>query len=428
MRLTLGLVASAVLLVVVSGVATLGQRGGAFRASRDHPAIQYSSGPTDNVVVALNRELREGMASLVFAGRSGYLTSVLDALKVPVESQITVFSKTSFQASEINSKHPRTLFFADTVAVAWVPDAEFLELAVQDRRQGVMFYTLRQDPAAAPQFVREEHCLACHLSWDTLGVPGLQVLSTAPLSSDPNAYATGFVSDHRSPLVERWGGYYVTGSTGGVAHMGNIEVTDVDDPPPSGTVPPELQSLDGLFDSAGYLSLHSDVVALMVLEHQAHMTNLVTRLGWETRRVGYRDPANDTGFDELVRDAAIEFVDYMLFIDEAPLPRPIAGTSGFAEWFAAREPRDSQGRSLREFDLKRWLFRYPCSYMIYTPAFDALPELARDAVYARLWEVLSGDVADERYARLSLSDRRAVVDILLDTKPELPVFFDGVVR
>ena len=166
----------------------------------------------------------------------------------------------------------------------------------------------------------------------------------------------------------------------------------------------------------------------MVLEHQAHMTNLVTRLGWETRRVGYRDPANDIGFDELVRDAAIEFVDYMLFIDEAPLPRPIAGTSGFAEWFAAREPRDSQGRSLREFDLKRWLFRYPCSYMIYTPAFDALPELARDAVYARLWEVLSGDVADERYARLSLSDRRAVVDILLDTKPELPVFFDGVVR
>ena len=423
MRLTLGLVALVVALAAVTGLTALGQRGGAYRASRDHPAIQYSSGLTDNDVVALNRALREGASSLAFTGRSGYLASVLDALNISVGSQVTVFSRTSFQASEISSRNPRALFFTDTVAVAWVRDAEFLEVATHDRNQGVVFYTLRQEASDAPQFVREEHCLACHLSWNTLGVPGLQVLSTAPLSSDPNAYATGFVSDHRSPLIERWGGYYVTGSTARVAHMGNIEVTDVDDPPPPGTVPPALESLEGLFDAEGYPSSHSDVVALMVLEHQAHMTNLITRIGWEARRMSFREPAGETGFDELIRDAASELVDYLLFVDEAPLPGPITGTSGFAEWFSNREPRDSRGRSLRELDLERWLFRHPCSYMIYTPAFEALPELAKDAVYSRLWEVLSGQETDERYARLSPSDRRSVVEILRDTKSNLPLYF-----
>ena len=427
MRPPVVFVVLAVALSAASGMTALGQRG-AYRASRNHPAIQYSTGPTDNLVAALNRKLQAGGASLDYFGRSGYLTSVLDALDIPIESQITVFSKTSFQASHITSRNPRALFFADTVAVAWVRDAEVLEVATQDRRQGVVFYSLRQSPAESPRFVREEHCLLCHLSWDTLGVPGLQVLSTAPLSSDPNAYATGFVSDHRSPLVERWGGYYVTGSTSGVAHMGNIEVTDVDDPPPPGTVPPELASLEGLFDAEGYPASHSDVVALMVLEHQARMTNLITRIGWEARRIEFREPADGTEFDELIRDAAIDVVDYLLFVDEAPLPGPIVGTSGFAEWFAGREPRDSQGRSLREFDLQQRLFRYPCSYMIYTPAFNALPQLAKDAVYARLWHLLSGEATDEPYGRLSLADRRAIIEILRDTKPDLPAFFDGTIR
>ena len=426
MRRTVPLLALA-LALVASGISGMAQRG-VFRASRNHPAIQYSTGPTENVVATLNRELQAGAVSLDHAGRNGYLRSVLDALGIPLESQITVFSKTSFQASHITTQNPRALFFADTVAVAWVRDAEVLEVATQDLRQGVVFYTLNQSPVETPQFVREEHCLLCHLSWDTLGVPGLQVLSTAPLSSDPNDYATGFVSDHRSPLEERWGGYYVTGSTGGVAHMGNIEVTDVDDPPPPGTVPPELATLDGLFDADGYPASHSDVVALMGLEHQARMTNLITRIGWEARRIEFRDPADGADFDELIRDAAIDVVDYLLFVDEVPLPSPIVGTSGFAEWFGSRGPRDSQGRSLRKFDLQHQLFRYPCSYMIYTPAFDALPELAKAAVFERLWYVLSGEATGEPYGRLSLADRLAIVEILRDTKPNLPTIFGGTVR
>ena len=419
--------AVAIGLIGLGIVAAAGQRGGAFRASRDHPAIAYSTGPVSNVVSALNDRILAGEVELRFQGRAGYLESVLSALDIPVQSQTTVFSKTSRQAREITSQNPRAVFFTDTVVVGWVRDGDDLELATLDRRQGTVFYSLPQTPMDRPQFTRNDRCLACHLSWDTLGVPGLQVLSVAPLSSDPTAYATGFVSDHRSPLTERWGGWYVTGHVGSTAHMGNIEVTDVDDPDAtSGNVPPRLDSLVGVFDLDGYPSEHSDVVALMVLEHQVGMTNLITRLGWEARRVEFRESAPDDGGLDLVTDAALQLVDYLLFVDEPPLPTKIVGSSGFAEYFSAREPRDSRGRSLRELDLERRLFRYPCSYMIYTDAFDALPDLAKDAVYARLWSVLSGQEPDTVYARLSRDDRQAIVEILRDTKTDLPAYFEDV--
>ncbi len=437
MRPKTGIAAAAVVLAGLGAVTAVAQRGGAFRASRDHPAIEYSTGLVSNAVSELNRKIQEGTVQLEFEGRSGYLRSVLDALDIPVESQVTVFSQTSFQAPLITPQNPRAVFFTDTVAVGWVRDGEVMEVAAQDRQQGTIFYTLRQTAAETPQFTRNDQCLACHLSWDTLGVPGLQVLSVAPLSSDPNAYATGFVSDHRSRLEDRWGGWYVTGTHGSVAHMGNVEVTDVDEPESTvEKVPPELESLEGRFDLDGYPSAHSDIVALMVLEHQAHMTNLITRVGWEARRVlhreqmtassGGRGSAENSGFRELIRDAAAELVDYLLFVDEAPLAWRIQGSSGFAEGFSARGPRDRHGRSLRELDLEQRLLRYPCSYMIYTEAFDALPDLAKDAIYERMWEVLSGQESEDPYTRLSLADRQAIVEILRDTKPDLPAYYQAV--
>ena len=419
-------------LLAAAAVATevAGQRGGAFRASRDHPAIRYTDGQVDDAVAALNRRLAAGEVDLTFEGRSGYLRSVLDALAVPVESQVAVFSPTSNQDDLITSDNPRAIFFNDTVAVGWVRDAELLEVAAQDPRQGVIFYALPQEPGGEPRFTRNDRCLACHLSWDTLGVPGLQVLSMAPLPADPNAYATGFVTDHRSRLVDRWGGWYVTGTHGETAHMGNVEVLDVPDPNATfGVVPEVLDSLAERIDLDGYPSPYSDVVALLVLDHQTHMTNLITRMGWEARRVVFRDEGRSTDdprFAEVIREAAVELVDYLLFVDEAPLPEGVAGASGFREWFSARGPHDERGRSLREISLDGRLFRYPCSYMIYTEAFDALPELAKEAVYARMWEVLSGAVTESPYDRLALADRQAIVGILRATKADLPAYFGAV--
>ena len=358
---------------------------------------------------------------------------------MPVESQVLVFSPTSFQEDYIDFDNPRAVFFRDDVALGWVRGADVIEIAAQDRRQGTIFYSLEQTRSAAPRFRRRETCLACHLSWDTLGVPGPQVLSMFPMPNDPNAYASGHATDHRSRLEDRWGGWYVTGSHGGVAHMGNVEVENVEDPHATfGVVPPVIDSLEGRFDLEGFPTHYSDIVALMVLEHQAHMTNLITRIGWEARRVEHRAemvaPADrgrstdDGRFLEIVDEAAVELVDYLLFVDEAPLPPGVAGGSGFSELFSARGPRDGRGRSLREISLDGRLFRYPCSYMIYTAAFDALPETALDAIYRRLWAVLSGEIGDSPYDRLALADRQAIVEILRDTKPALPDYFGPVTR
>jgi hypothetical protein len=411
--------------VTAAGLAMLcaaagAQRRDAFVASRDHPSVGYSAGKLSDPVARLNGRLREGSAKLAFDARSGYLGSVLRALNVPTESQLLVFSPTSFQADRISMHNPRALFFNDTVAVGWVRGGAVLEVAALDPRQGVIFYALPQTASSAPEFARDDKCLACHLSWDTLGVPGLMTGSMFPLPDDPNAYANGFNTVQGSPLDQRWGGWWVTGNHGGAKHLGNIPVLPADARKKPAAPTRELKSVEGLFDLSGYLTPYSDVVAQLVLAHQTRMTNLIVRVGWEARLAAAAPSADATA---RVREAAVDVVDYMLFVDEASLAGPVKGTSGFAEQFAKAGPHDSKGRSLRDLDLQRRLFRYPCSYMIYTDAFDALPPAAKDAVYARLAHVLAGRDKAPRYASLTAADRRAVVEILRETKKGLPATF-----
>jgi len=387
--------------------------------SPDHPAIQYSTRETTDPVAALNRRIQAGELQLAFDAPRGYLKSVLDALDVPVTSQTLVFSETSLQYEHINAANPRALYFNDRLAVGWVRGADSLELAAQDPQQGVIFYTLDQKPAGKPQFARSQRCLECHQNSFTGNVPGTLVMSMLPLSDDQNDYARGWYVDHRTPIEDRWGGWYVTGGKVPRAHLGNVPVYHVERSYTRLAVAPTLTSVSEKFDTTAYLSPYSDVIALLVLNHQVHMTNLLTRLGWEARRAAHQG----TPVEARVRETARELVDYLLFIDEAPLSAPVSGASGFADQFSAAGPRDAKGRSLRQLDLERRLFQYPCSYMIYTPAFDALPVAAREAVYARMWEVLSGRDKDQSYDRLSAADRQAIVEILRDTKTGLPDYF-----
>ena len=404
--------------LVIFTVAVLdAQRRDAFIASRDHASIQYSSAPTTDRVARLNERLQRGDASLRFEPATGYLNAVLQALDVPRESQTLVFSPTSFQSEKISVLNPRAVYFGDTVLVGWVRGGDLLEVAAQDPRQGMLFYAIEQRQVEKPQFRRETQCLSCHLSWDTLGVPGLMVGSMAPLPDDKYAYATGFNTVQGSPLEQRWGGWFVTGRHGGARHMGNIPVMPEDKGKLKLANPrAPLPNVQGLFDLTGYPTAHSDVVALMVLAHQARMTNLITRTGWEARVAETAPGADATA---RVREAAAELVDYLLFVDEADLVAPVQGSSGFAEAFAAAGPRDSQGRSLRQLDLRTRLFRYPCSYMIYTEAFDALPRMAKDAVVARMMGILTGKEKAPKYAVLSAADRRAILEILRETKKGL---------
>ena len=424
--------AVAALLAALVGVSANGQRGGVFRESRDHPAIRYTDGARNDAVTALNEAVRSGDAELAFDPTSGYLRSLLDALDVPIESQVTVFSETSFQARWVTPESPRAIYFNDTVAVGWVPGADVLEIASLDPVQGVGFYSLDQQRADRPELRRNEQCLACHLSWDTLGVPGLMTLNTLPLPDDPNAYAVGWVTDHRSPLEDRWGSWYVTGAPPSLRHLGN-RTEPFEYIPGGGDPAPVLETLEGVVDDPdGYPTPYSDLVALMVLEHRNHMTNLLVRLGWQARVDAHpaaagRRPTGGPSAPTL-EEAAVELVDYLLFVDEAPLPPGIASTSGYAEVYSSLGPFDSRGRSLHQLDLDARLLRYPCSPLVYAEAFDALPAPALDAVYERMWTVLSGAATEPRYERLSRDDRTAVVEILRDTKPGLPDYFRGEIR
>jgi len=247
-------------------------------------------------------------------------------------------------------------------------------------------------------------------------------MSVLPLSDNKNDYAQGWEADHRTPIEDRWGGWYVTGAQVPAKHLGNVPVLHVPKSYVRADTAPKLVTAGDAFDATAYLTPHSDVVALMVLNHQTRMTNLLTRLGWQSR-IAAQAGAKNGALPAHVRDTAHELVDYLLFVDEAPLPSPIRGASSFTKEFAAKGARDSNGRSLRDLDLTRRLLRYPCSYMIYSEAFDALPPDALAAVYERMWAILSGKVTGAEYATLTPADRRAIVEILRETKKGLPAYW-----
>lgn len=378
---------------------------------RNHKAIRYDSTEARDPVAGLNDRLKRGEATLERRGPSGYLQSVLEALRVPVESQILVFSKTSFQAAKIGPKNPRAIYFNDTVSVGWVRGGEVLEFVAQDPTQGAVFYTMSL-ANEKPVFERSDSCVSCHASEATHYVPGMFIGSVFPGVDGTTMYGPAYTTDHRSPFEIRWGGWFVTGTHTARRHMGNAVASDPSDL--TAMITPQtvhVTDLEGRFDKAGYLSLHSDLVALLVIEHQAKMLNLITRAGWEAR-IGEKESGRP------LEQAAAELVDYLLFVDEATLPGPITGTSRFAEVFTAQGPRDSRGRSLRDLNLETRLLRYPCSYLIYSTPFDSMPANAKAAVYDRLWEILSGQERDARYAVLTAADRQAVLEILTETKPD----------
>jgi hypothetical protein len=289
----------------------------------------------------------------------------------------------------------------------------------------VVFYAMSQQ-AQRPEVIRSDSCLSCHETRNSLGIPGLLARSMGVGEGGQTRLQLGtFNSDHRSPFDERWGGWFITGRTGPTRHMGNTMLA-VDSTSSRPTEAPKaLASLDGQIDAA-YPSRYSDVAAVMVLNHQVGMVNLLTRVGWESRIAldqQLKKPQDKPASDRLIEADARELADYLLFADEPALPGKFESTSGFKAVFEADGPRDRRGRSLRRLDLEKRLMRYPLSYMIYAPAFDNLPAAAKDAVYARLWAVLSGKDRAAKYTKLSAEDRAAVVAILLETKSGLPAYF-----
>lgn len=399
----------------------------------EHPAIDYWNAQPSDAVARLQQRLESGAITLDYHRRFGYLPAVLRALDIPVSSQVLVFSKTSFQASRIFPRIPRAIYHSEEAAVGWVRGGDVVEVASLDPTLGVVFYTLDQVPSARPRFEsRTTACISCHVGSITSGVPGLLVRSVHPDRSGVPARKPSFITDHRSPLSERWGGWYVSGEHGSQKHLGNAiyergEASSLF----AGGDPSNVVDLSPFVNPNDYLSGHSDIVSLMILEHQTRMTNLIVRLGYETRIAMSGKPA-DLELSDLperartdITNAAEEMLRYMLFTDEALLEEPVRGSSEFAKEFAARGREDAQGRSLHELDLSRRLLRYPCSYLIYSDAFESLPAPAKDYVYRRLWEILTSKDETDDFASLAADDRTAIREILVDTKTDLPSYFSG---
>jgi hypothetical protein len=311
------------------------------------PLDRYGQGEFDNPVTRLHTTVTD-------------LPSLLRALDIDPDSQALVFSRTSFQASRIGPRNPRAIYFNDEAAVGWVRGGQGIEVAAFDRYQGMVFYTLQDG-----RFTRREECLHCHHGAATAGVPGIFIGSVFPDAAGNPSRDRAIITDHRTPFADRWGGWYVNAARGHQPDRSNAVAEDPADPH-------LLTPLRMSFTPDGYLRATSDIVALMTFEHQTQMTNLLTRLNWDA---GLGLPL-DADLDATVR--------YMLFQDEVPLKEPVEGASAFARHFAERGPRDRQGRGLREFDLRTRLFRYSLSYMIYSPAFDALPAAIRARIYSRI--------------------------------------------
>jgi len=390
----------------------------------DHPAIGYSDAPTHDAVSGLIDRIEKGKAKLDYHSRQwSYLPSLLLRLGINVDSQILVFSKTSFHPDLVSRTTPRAIYFNDTTSVAIVPNNDVLEISSLDPKQGIIFYTLATRKTSQPDFVRRgPECLTCHCGAQTLDVPGRLISSLyAPGVRDARGlHGLSSVTDQRVPLSERWGGWYVSGKLGFQKHRGTRLGEDPTAPPQDSRAQEE-NAIDHDIITTVYPASTSDVVALMTFEHQSRMTNLLTRIGWETR-IAIADKTLDSFLPEL-NSHIEELVSYMVFANEAPLAGPIEGASSFGKTFPERGPRDNQGRSLRDFDLKKRLFRYPISYMIYSDAFDNIPATARDRIYQRLYDVLSGRDTSSKFSGLSIEDRRAALEIVRLTKQNLPSYW-----
>ncbi len=397
-------------------------------------------------IARLQARINAGELQLSHDSAHGYLPALLRALDIPVSSQGLVFSRTSLQTDKITPWSPRALYFNDDVYVGFVQESHFLEIASMHPTRGAVFYTLSQEPRAQPTFTRETTtCLMCHQSRSaTGGVPGLMVLSTiADRFGYPIVGAHDGTTTDATPVRQRFGGWYVTGVHGDTSvrtkggHSGNVyspklghEVYDkaAYRTQINLTTQSARRDLSDHFEASPYLSNQSDIVALMVLVHQTTVHNLMTAVheaaaevllsGSLTVDTTSGASPRPNGPQVRLQGAIDRLLRAMLFTDEAPLDGRMRGTTSFNDDFASRGPRDHLGRSLRELDLESRLFRYPLSFLIYSETFDALPVVARTAVYRRLHAILRGEDAEGLTARWSDGDRQAVREILSGTKPE----------
>jgi hypothetical protein len=410
----------------------------------EYPVIDYSGPATHNRVSRVQQKLLSGELKLSWDPQFGYLKSLLKALDINADSQVLVYSRTSLQVEYITGHKPRAVYFNDDTYVGYVQGTPLIEVATIDSQKGAVFYAFdNQQGGVSTRMEREGgRCLSCHDTFSQMGggVPRLMVLS-APVEdpADSRTYVTADETDDRTPLSQRWGGWYVTGRTGTQTHFGNLPLRQER----AGETLREMRgqrtnlaNVRSYVDTSRWLSDKSDVVALLVLEHQTQLQNMMTRVNYKVRTIMSREDASGsvdaqpaaaprrwediTPADQQRLQKMIEpLVRALFFQGAATYQDRIEGSNGFAARVSDLGPKDSRGRSLRELDLATRLLRHPLSYEIYSDQFEGLPEYALDYINSRIVEVLKGRDTTGISASIPVAERQTIAEILMDTKPQL---------
>ncbi len=401
------------------------------------PINYFESEPDTKLTRLFERAVDEGF--LNEGSDREILEELLELLEVPVESQMLVFSKTSAQNSRISPNTPRAIYFSDDIYMGWVQGGE-IEVASFDEKLGIVFHLVqltRREEGQPPSLSRDRSCLNCHAGSSNGGMPGVMVRSVYPQDSGlPLFQAGSFHTRHDSPIEERWGGWYVTGEVEECVHLGNT-VAEADRRSVEVTMKPftaePVSSLDSFFDTDPYLNGgHSDVLALMMLEHQVGVHNIIVEANLTTQNTLYRHVEMQKAFGEPVdaplSDTNTRILDRMaekvlkqlLYVEEFVLPAGVEANPDFQEAFQQSSRESSDGRSLKDFRLYERLMKYRCSHLIYSEAFSFLPNEMRELVLGKLHSILTEPSAWSDFSHLSESEREYILVILRETMSDLP--------
>ncbi len=367
------------------------------------------------------------------------LDELLRALGVPAESQVLVFSKTSAQNSRIAPETPRAIYFSDDLYLGWVQGGE-IEAASFDPRLGMVFHLIKlteREPGTPPPLVRERSCLNCHAGSSNHELPGLMVRSVYPTATGLPLFEAGtFHTRQNSPIEERWGGWYVTGAVEDREHLGNALAKAAPGGPGielERLAGGRVLKLDELFACTSYPGGgQSDVVALMMLEHQVGVHNLLVEANLTTRATLHRHTEMQKAFGEpldaplsetnerILQRLATRVLREMLYVEEVQVPGGIEGTGAFQAAFEKTRRKNAEGRSLRDFRLYERLMKYRCSHLIYSEAFATLPEEIRARILGQLHGILTKPADWPEFAHLGEAERGHILAIVRETVPDLP--------
>lgn len=400
------------------------------QSDKNDAPIEYAASPAKDRVAKLMDQLKSGEVKIEWDETHGWLPSLLEHLEIPSASQTLVFSKTSQQNRKIRPSTPRAIYFNDDVYVGYVINGDFLEIGAVDPIQGARFYAFDQAKAVHPSLDKaSDQCMSCHETRKTQDVPGFLVRSVFPKKSGHPDFTKGTEStDHSTPLEKRFGGWYVTGQHGSMRHRGNTFVDRDEKDFFDAEAGANLQTLPTIANASRHLEPTSDIVALMLMEHQVQFHNFVTKASYTARQTRHYDSQmnkvferepdyqSDTSFRR-INSAAEKLVAYALFANEYKLESPIRGTEKFIKQFGKSAIRTSDGRSLRDLDLQTRLLKFPCSYLVYSDSFNALPDEMLMVVKAKMLSVLSGKNQSPDFEHLTAEDRKNILEILTQTHP-----------